>query len=86
MISLFGAASGMVLGTFPAWRVNGTFAHAEPDSVPTTVPFGRMVLFLPPAGLVGVLAARLEIRTSIRTDWDRYGTGARVFSVAGRCW
>jgi putative ABC transport system permease protein len=73
--SLFGAVSGMVLGTFLAWGVNRTFAHSELDGVPTILPFGRMLLFLLLAGLVGVVAAqwparqasRLDILTSIQT-------------------
>ncbi len=75
VISLFGAASGMVLGTFLAWGVNSTFAHSELDSVPTILPLSRMLLFLLLVGLIGVIAAhwparqaaRLDILTSIQT-------------------
>ncbi|MFI6358079.1 hypothetical protein ACIBJF_36895 [Streptomyces sp. NPDC050743] len=68
VISLFGAASGMGLGTLLAWGVNRTFAHAEPDSVPTILPFGRLLLFLLPAGLVGVMAAQWPARQAARLD------------------
>ncbi|MER6086004.1 FtsX-like permease family protein [Streptomyces sp. NPDC001833] len=68
VISLFGAATGMILGTFLASGVNRTFEGAQLDSVPTILPYGRMLLFLLLAGLVGVIAAQWPARQAARLD------------------
>ncbi|WP_371498815.1 ABC transporter permease [Kitasatospora sp. NBC_00374] len=75
VISLFGAVIGVALGCFLAWATNRTLAPDLPG-LTTVVPYGRMLVFLALAGLVGMVAAiwparraaRLDILTSIKTD------------------
>ncbi|MER8182924.1 FtsX-like permease family protein [Kitasatospora sp. NPDC094015] len=75
VISLFGAVIGVGLGCFLAWATNRTLASDLPGLV-TVIPYGRMLLFLVLAGLVGMFAAiwparraaKLDILTSIKTD------------------
>jgi putative ABC transport system permease protein len=68
VISLFGAASGMALGTFLAWGANRTFVGAQLDSVPTVIPYGQMLLFLLLSGFIGVVAAQWPARQAARLD------------------
>jgi putative ABC transport system permease protein len=75
VISLFGAVVGVLLGCFLAWAVNGTLSASLPG-LGTVVPYGKMLVFLALAGLVGMVAAiwparrasRLDILASIKTD------------------
>ncbi|MEV7189396.1 FtsX-like permease family protein [Kitasatospora sp. NPDC093102] len=75
VISLFGAAIGVALGTFAAWAVNRTLISTLP-TLTTVVPYGQLLLFLALAGLVGLVAAlwparqasKLNILVSIKTD------------------
>ncbi len=75
VISLFGATVGVLLGCFMAWAVNGTLASSMPG-LDTVVPYGKMLVFLLLAGLVGLVAAlwparrasKLDILASIKTD------------------
>ncbi|MEV4614441.1 FtsX-like permease family protein [Kitasatospora sp. NPDC049258] len=75
VISLFGAVIGVLLGCFLAWASNRTLAGDLPGLV-TVIPYGKMLLFLALAGLVGMFAAiwparraaKLDILTSIKTD------------------
>lgn len=68
VISLFGAASGMALGTFLAWGANRTFVGAQLDNVPTVIPYGQMLLFLFLSGFIGVIAAQWPARQAARLD------------------
>ncbi|GAA2146697.1 ABC transporter permease [Kitasatospora kazusensis] len=75
VISLFGATIGVLLGCFVAWAVNGTL-ESSISGLTTLVPYGKMLLFLALAGLVGLVAAmwparrasKLDILDSIKTD------------------
>ncbi|MGW2397879.1 ABC transporter permease [Kitasatospora sp. NPDC001664] len=75
VISLFGAVTGVLLGSFLAWAVNSTLDSSIPGLV-TELPYGQLLLFLLMAGLVGLVAAlwparrasKLDILTSIKTD------------------
>ncbi|GAA0681062.1 ABC transporter permease [Kitasatospora atroaurantiaca] len=75
VISLFGAAIGVLLGCFMAWAVNGTL-ESSIAGLTTVIPYGKMLVFLALAGLVGLVAAiwparrasRLDILASIKTD------------------
>ncbi|MDH6123100.1 ABC transporter permease [Kitasatospora sp. GP82] len=75
VISLFGAVIGVLLGCFTAWAVNRTLVSSL-AGLTTVVPYGKMLLFLALAGLVGLVAAlwparkasKLDILASIKTD------------------
>lgn len=75
VISLFGATIGVLLGCFMAWAVNGTL-ESSITGLTTVVPYGKMLVFLALAGLVGLVAAlwparrasKLDILDSIKTD------------------
>jgi len=75
VISLFGAAIGVLLGCFMAWAVNGTL-ESSIAGLTTVIPYGKMLVFLALAGLVGLVAAiwparrasKLDILASIKTD------------------
>ncbi|MDH6576967.1 ABC transporter permease [Kitasatospora sp. MAP5-34] len=75
VISLFGATVGVLLGCFMAWAVNGTLESSMPG-LATVVPYGKMLVFLLLAGLVGLVAAiwparrasKLDILDSIKTS------------------
>ncbi|MFE2926802.1 ABC transporter permease [Streptomyces goshikiensis] len=75
VISLFGAALGIVIGVFLAWAVGTTMAKSMPD-YELILPWDRIGIFLLLAGVVGVLAAmwparsaaRLNMLTAIKTE------------------
>ncbi|MEV7177282.1 FtsX-like permease family protein [Kitasatospora sp. NPDC093679] len=75
VISMFGAVIGVLLGCFLAWAVNGTLESSLPG-LATVLPYGKLLLFLALAGLVGMVAAiwparraaRLDILGAIKTD------------------
>jgi putative ABC transport system permease protein len=67
VISLFGAALGVGLGCFLAWAVNGTL-RGSIDGLTTVLPYGRLLLFLGLAGLVGLVAAIWPSRRAAGLD------------------
>ncbi|MFE5720832.1 ABC transporter permease [Streptomyces erythrochromogenes] len=75
VISLFGAALGVVIGIFLAWAVGSTLAEAMPG-YELILPWDRIGIFLLLAAVVGVLAAmwparsaaRLNMLTAIKTE------------------
>ncbi|MFD8886513.1 ABC transporter permease [Streptomyces erythrochromogenes] len=75
VISLFGAALGVVIGIFLAWAVGSTLAEAMPGYA-LILPWDRIGIFLLLAAVVGVLAAmwparsaaRLNMLTAIKTE------------------
>ncbi|WKV73631.1 ABC transporter permease [Streptomyces sp. PCS3-D2] len=75
VISLFGAALGVVIGIFLAWAVGSTLANAMPGYA-LVLPWDRIGIFLLLAAVVGVLAAmwparsaaRLNMLTAIKTE------------------
>ncbi|MEV6210905.1 FtsX-like permease family protein [Kitasatospora sp. NPDC051914] len=75
VISMFGAVIGVLLGCFLAWAVNGTLESSMPG-LGTVLPYGKLLVFLALAGLVGMVAAiwparrasRLDILSAIKTD------------------
>ncbi|MFE0579414.1 ABC transporter permease [Streptomyces sp. NPDC058874] len=75
VISLFGAALGVVIGVFLAWAVGSTLANAMPGYA-LVLPWDRIGIFLLLAAVVGVLAAmwparsaaRLNMLTAIKTE------------------
>ncbi|MER5929683.1 FtsX-like permease family protein [Streptomyces sp. NPDC002054] len=75
VISLFGAALGVVVGVFLAWAGGTTFSKSIPG-YELVLPWDRIGLFLLLAALVGVLAAmwparsaaRLNMLTAIKTE------------------
>ncbi|MFE7100042.1 ABC transporter permease [Streptomyces erythrochromogenes] len=75
VISLFGAALGVVIGVFLAWAVGSTLAKSMPG-YELILPWDRIGIFLLLAAVVGVLAAmwparsaaRLNMLTAIKTE------------------
>ncbi|MEV8534384.1 FtsX-like permease family protein [Streptomyces sp. NPDC051211] len=75
VISLFGAALGVVVGIFLAWAGGTTFSASVPG-YQLVLPWDRIGLFLLLAALVGVMAAmwparsaaRLNMLTAIKTE------------------
>ncbi|MER7733195.1 FtsX-like permease family protein [Streptomyces erythrochromogenes] len=75
VISLFGAALGVVIGIFLAWAVGSTLAKSMPG-YELILPWDRIGIFLLLAAVVGVLAAmwparsaaRLNMLTAIKTE------------------
>lgn len=75
VISLFGAVTGLGLGAFLGWAVGET-TKADIPGYALVLPWGRFVLFLLLAALVGLLAAmwparsaaRLNMLTAIKTE------------------
>ncbi|MFE4058242.1 ABC transporter permease [Streptomyces sp. NPDC059096] len=66
-ISLFGGVLGIVLGAFFGWAGSRLLASDMPG-FELVVPWGRLVLFLALAGLVGVLASLWPARRAARLD------------------
>jgi putative ABC transport system permease protein len=67
-ICLFGGVLGVGLGVFLGWAVGELVAAAEISTWATVVPWGRLVLFLAVAALVGVVAALWPARRAARLD------------------
>ncbi|BAJ30499.1 MULTISPECIES: ABC transporter permease [Kitasatospora] len=75
VISLFGAAVGVLLGCFLAWAATRLLA-SDLKGLTTVIPYGSVLLFLGLAALVGMVAAlwparrasRMDILSSIKTD------------------
>ena len=76
VISLFGGVLGVGLGVFFGWAVGELISTIGIDTWTLVVPWGRLVLFLAAAALVGVVAAlwparqaaRLDMLTAIKTE------------------
>ncbi|MEU6175724.1 ABC transporter permease [Streptantibioticus parmotrematis] len=75
VISLFGAATGIVLGLFVAWATGESISGSLPGYA-MVLPWTRIAVFLALAALVGLLAAawparragRMDILESIKTE------------------
>ncbi|MFF7632518.1 ABC transporter permease [Kitasatospora sp. NPDC008050] len=67
VISLFGAVLGLGLGCFLAWAVNGTLKSSL-DGLSTVLPYGKLLVFLALAGLVGLVAAIWPSRRAAKLD------------------
>lgn len=67
VISLFGAVLGLGLGCFLAWAVNGTLKDSV-TGLSTVLPYGKLLLFLVLAGVVGLVAAIWPSRRAARLD------------------
>ncbi|MFE7778019.1 ABC transporter permease [Streptomyces sp. NPDC057445] len=67
VISLFGAAVGIVLGSFLGWAVGETIADNIPGYA-LVLPWARIGIFLALAGLVGVLASLWPARSAARLN------------------
>jgi putative ABC transport system permease protein len=76
VISLFGGVLGVGLGVFFGWAVGELISAIAIDTWTFVLPWGRLVLFLAAAALVGVVAAlwparraaRLDVLTAINTE------------------
>jgi putative ABC transport system permease protein len=67
VISLFGGVLGLALGAFFGWAAGRLIAQGLP-SYELVIPWGRMVLFLAMAAVVGVLAALWPARRAARLN------------------
>ncbi|MFJ9736521.1 ABC transporter permease [Streptomyces sp. NPDC101166] len=67
VISLFGAAMGIAVGTFLGWAV-GDIVKADIPGYALVLPWDRFGLFLVLAALVGLLAAMWPARSAARLD------------------
>jgi putative ABC transport system permease protein len=67
VISLFGGVLGIGLGVFFGWAAGQLLGTAMP-TYEMVVPWGRLVLFLVMAGLVGVIAALWPARRAARLN------------------
>lgn len=67
VISLFGAVLGVGLGLFMGWVAGGTIGNTV-KTYSMEIPFGRIVVFLAIAAVVGVLAAVWPARSAARLN------------------
>ncbi|WP_331766463.1 FtsX-like permease family protein [Embleya sp. NBC_00896] len=67
VISVFGAVVGVALGTFLAWAAVSTLSTSIPG-IRTVIPYGRVLLFVLLAGLVGMIAAWWPARRAAGLD------------------
>ncbi|WP_329582983.1 ABC transporter permease [Kitasatospora sp. NBC_01250] len=67
VISLFGAVLGLGLGCFLAWAVAGTLKD-DLSGLTTVLPYGKLLVFLALAGLVGLVAAIWPSRRAAKLD------------------
>lgn len=67
LISMFGAATGVVLGLFIAWATGSTIS-SDLQGYAMVLPWARIAVFLALAALVGILAAVWPARRASRLD------------------
>ncbi|GAB2703520.1 ABC transporter permease [Kitasatospora kifunensis] len=67
VISLFGAVLGLALGCFLAWAVNGTL-KSDIAGLSTVLPYGKLLVFLALAAVVGLVAAIWPARRAAKLD------------------